>query len=171
MTELDCAAIERIVHAIGDRLEGDWLVVGGAALALWVAPRRVTEDVDVVPMTQTGGERLALMELALQLGVPIESVNSAAEFFVRRIDGWREQVELLYAGSRCSVYRPNPTLMVLLKLGRLSERDLEDVRLVIATGAPLDRPRLARAIEALRPAGDPHVEQRRAELARLIGAD
>jgi hypothetical protein len=170
MTELDRDAIERIVHAIGDQLDGKWLVVDGAALALWVSPRRLTEDVDVVPMTQTGGERLAILELAEQLSLPIESLNSAAEFFVRRVDGWQEQLELLYAGARSTVYRPNATLMVLLKMARLSERDLEDVRLVLDTAAAIDRQRLARALEALRPTTDAPVEARRAELARWLGA-
>jgi hypothetical protein len=169
MTELNRDAIERIVRAIGDRLDGQWLIVGGAALALWVAPRRVTEDVDVVPILQTGSERLALLELAEQLGLPIEAVNSAADFFVRRIDGWELQLELLHRGARSPVYRPNATLMLLLKLGRLSERDLEDCKLVLATGAAVDRARLERALAALPASDDAALVERRRELRDLIG--
>lgn len=168
MAELDREAIERIVHAIGDQLDGAWLVVGGAALALWTAPRRITEDVDVVPMMPTGGERLALLELAEQLGLPIESVNSAADFFVRKIQGWEREVELLHQGERGRVYRPNATLMLLLKLGRLSERDLQDCALVLATGAPVDRARVGEALAALPPADDDALRGRRVELRRLL---
>jgi hypothetical protein len=168
MTELDRDAIERIVHAIGDRLDGEWLIVGGAALALWVAPRRLTEDVDVVPLMQTGSERLALLELAEQLGLPIESVNSAADFFVRRIEGWERQLELLHRGARSVVYRPNATLMLLLKLRRLSERDLEDCKLVLATGAAVDRERLERALAELPASDDAALVERRSDLGRRI---
>lgn len=168
MTELNRDAIEQIVHAIGDRLDGEWLLVGGAALALWVAPRRMTEDVDVVPMTQTGSERLALLELAEQLGLPIEAVNSAADFFVRRIDGWERQLEVLHRGARSVVYRPNATLMLLLKLRRLSERDLEDCKLVLAAGGMVDRERLERALTELPESADAALVERRAELGRRI---
>ena len=165
----DRARIESIVHAIGERLEGEWLVIGGAAVALWLEPRRLTEDVDVVPMTDTGSERLALMELADDLGLPIESVNSAADFFVRRIDGWRRELEVLHRGSRATVYRPNATLMVLLKMRRLSERDLEDCRLVLAA-EPVDAGRVRAALAALPDADDAALGARREELGRLLGA-
>jgi hypothetical protein len=171
VADLDRSAIERIVNAVGDRLDGSWLVVGGAAMALWLAPRRLTEDVDVVPMTHGGDERLALMQLAEQLGLPIETVNSAAEFFVRRIEGWEDQLELLYRGSRSSVYRPNATLMILLKMRRLSERDLEDCELVFQARPEIDRGRLIHALAALPPTDDTELAARRLELRRRIGED
>ena len=74
----DRAHIEQIVRAIGDRLDGDWLLVGGAAVALWLEPRRLTEDVDIVPLTDTGGERLALMDLANDLGLPIDRSSNGS---------------------------------------------------------------------------------------------
>ena len=46
--QFDRAAIDRVVSAIADELEGDWLLVGGALVALWLEPRRVTEDIDVI---------------------------------------------------------------------------------------------------------------------------
>lgn len=167
VTELDRDAIERIVHAIGDRLAGEWLIVGGAALALWVTPRRLTEDVDVVAMVHTGGERLALLELAHDLGLPVESVNSAAEFFVRRIEGWESHLELVYRGRLSAVHRPDATLMLLLKLGRLSERDLDDCRAVVGSGAPFDGERIGRAITALPATDDGALGARREALLRL----
>jgi hypothetical protein len=169
VTDLDRSTVARIVHAIGDRL-GRWLVVGGAAMALWLAPRRITEDIDVVPITQTGRERLELMELAEQLGVPIESVNSAADFFVRRIEGWQDELELLYQGVSSTVYRPNATLMLLLKMRRLSELDLGDCELVLGTALPVDRERVRAALGALPPTDDAALAARREKLRALVGA-
>jgi hypothetical protein len=170
MGDIDRDTIERIVRAIGEQLDGNWLLVGGAALALWVAPRRQTEDVDIVAMTESGGERLALMELAEQLGLPIEAVNSAADFFVRRIEGWQDQIELLHQGTRSSVYRPNATLMLLLKMRRLSERDLEDCELVLGTGAVIDRARLLGALAELPAIQDTALAERRERLRQAIEA-
>ena len=172
VASFDRAQIAAIVHAIGDHLEGDWLVVGGASIALWLEPRRLTEDVDVVPMTQTGRERLALMELAHELGLPIESVNSAADFFVYRVEGWRDEIELLYQGASSNVYRPSATLMLLLKIRRLSERDLADCDLVLASGETVDSRRLVDALDALPPTEDADLADRRERLrARLDSLD
>jgi hypothetical protein len=38
--QFDRAAIERVVSAIADELEGDWLLVGGALVALWLQRSR-----------------------------------------------------------------------------------------------------------------------------------
>lgn len=105
---LDRQAIERIVRAIGDRLEGDWLPSGGALVSLWLDSRRMTEDLDVIGMSGTLQERFALMQVASDLGLPIEAVNSAADFFVQRIPGWRQEVEPLLRGARGTVFRPTP---------------------------------------------------------------
>lgn len=36
-----------------------------------------------------------MMEVAEDLGLPIEAVNSPADFFLERIPGWRDQLEFL----------------------------------------------------------------------------
>lgn len=170
-TELDRAQIEAVVDAIAERLDGEWLLIGGALVAIWVEPRRVTEDLDVVGMRGTADERYALMNLAIDLGLPVEAVNSAADFFVRRIVGWRDEVAVLRAGARSTVYRPTPTLFVLLKMSRLSEQDLADCDAVLrhtAAGAgPVDGARLLAALAAL-PATDDHALAGRRELLRAL---
>ena len=88
--ELDCERISGLLDQLGDGLTGEWLLVGGALVSVWVEPRRVTEDIDLVGLTGTQGERLALMDAVFSLGLPVEAVNSAADFFVHRISGWRE---------------------------------------------------------------------------------
>lgn len=170
LPELDRAAIARVVDAIADRLDGEWLLIGGALVALWVEPRRVTEDIDVIGMRGTSDERYALMELAGELGLPIEVVNSAADFFVRRVAGWRDEVEVLQTGARSIIYRPTATLFVILKLGRLSEQDLADCEAVLSsTGAAVDVDRCRAALAALPPTDDPALAARRAALAAALG--
>ncbi len=72
---------------------GEWLLVGGALVSVWVEPRRVTEDIDLIGLTGAPDERLALMDAVFSLGLPVEAVNSAADFFVHRISGWRDEIE------------------------------------------------------------------------------
>ena len=91
---LDRDRLEELLQAMAERLEGDWLLVGGALVALWLEPRRITEDIDIVGLGGTQGERLSLMEFAESQGLPIETVNSAVDFFVQRIPGWRNVVEI-----------------------------------------------------------------------------
>ena len=165
---LDRDQIEACVTAVTERLDGRWLLVGGSLVALELEPGRTTEDVDLVGMEGTQAERFALMDLASDLGLPIETVNSAADFFVRRIPGWERELSILRAGPRATVYRPTPTLFVLLKVGRLSERDLKDCELALSRaeeeGSALDRVRIVAALDALAPTEDAALAARRLRL-------
>ena len=161
--ELDRARIAEVVTAVADELTGDFLLVGGALVALWLDPRRMSEDIDIIGFEGESRERFALMELAQRHGLPIEAVNSAADFFVFRIADWREQVEVLQAGARGRVFRPTPTLFLLLKVGRLSETDLDDcVSLLRHAQEGVD---VARVLDALRE-GDDDGRSRRIEALR-----
>lgn len=163
--ELDRHRLEGVIEAMAEHLEGDWLLIGGALVALWLEPRRVTEDMDIIGLTGTQEERFRLMQFAEGAGLPIEAVNTAADFFVRRIAGWRDEIELFRSGRRARIYRPTPTLFLLLKMGRLSEQDLADCLALInkthSDGLPLDRERVLAAIEALSPAEDRAILARR----------
>lgn len=170
--EFDLAAIERVVAAIADGLEGDWLLVGGALAALWLEPRRVTEDIDVIGLGDRPGARLQLMELVASLGLPIESVNSAADFFVQRIDGWERELEVFRTGARGRILRPTPTLFLLLKLRRLSERDLDDclaaIRHARREGLPLGVARIRGELLSLPPAQEDALAGRRSRLLTAL---
>jgi hypothetical protein len=169
-TSFDRARIEALVQAIADELEGDWLLIGGALVALWLEPDRTTEDIDLIGLRGEPSERYALLDFAARSGLPIESINSAADFFVQRIPGWREQVEVLLVGARGRILRPTPTLFLLLKIGRLSERDLADCLAAVAAAgpdAPLDPVRVKAALAALPPA-DPAAAERRTRLLAVL---
>jgi hypothetical protein len=170
--ELDRQRIETLVAAVADRLEGDWLLVGGALVALWLLPRRVTEDVDLIGLGESGAQRAKLLGLAFDLGLPVETLNSAADFFVERIDGWRQQIEPYRRGAKGTIFRPTPELFLLLKLGRLSEQDLEDclaaIELARREAVPLDRERLTLALHSLPAAVDGELAERRRKLRAVL---
>jgi hypothetical protein len=172
--ELDRGRLDEIVDAIAERLPGEWLLVGGALAALWLEPRRTTEDVDVVGLGGTTGERMALMQLAGELDLPVEALNSAADFFVRRIEGWRDEVEPFRQGSRGRIYRPTVTLFVLLKLRRLSEPDLADCLAAVARartdGLRFDPSRVLAALDTLEPAAETELARRREQLRAAVAA-
>src|SRR5712691_4763012 len=108
------------------------------------------------------------MELAVNCLVPIEAVNSAADFFVRRIDGWRDQLVELMRGSSAIIYRPSATLFLLLKLERMSEADLGDCLAMIShcaeTGESIDVDRVRARLDALGIGDDLDLAERRARL-------
>ena len=169
-TTFDRARIDALLQAIADELPGDFLLIGGALVALWLEPDRTTEDLDLIGMRGEPSERYALLDFAARSGLPIESFNSAADFFVQRIAGWREQVEVLRVGARGRILRPTHTLFLLLKIGRLSERDLADCLLAAAaagTDAALDRARVKEALAALPPVDAAGTERRTRLLAAL----
>ena len=178
--ELDRERIERLLLAATAQLEGDWLLVGGALVSIWLEPRRVTEDVDLIGLAGTAQERMALMQLAESQGLPIEAVNSAADFFVHRIPGWRDEIRLLRSGANARIHRPTPTLFLLLKIGRLSEQDLGDCMLLrkyearcIAEGNhedALDTRRVLDAVAALAPTVDEALATRRDTLRAALEA-
>lgn len=171
MSELDRQQLETVIAAAGERLEGSWLLIGGALVALWLEPRRITEDLDLIGIEGHADERYRLMLFAESLQLPVEAVNSAADFFVRRIPGWEKEIELFRAGTQGKIYRPSPTLFLLLKMGRLSEEDLADCEALLercrAEALPVDTARVLTALDAL-PRADGELAARRARLRQRV---
>jgi hypothetical protein len=167
--ELDRDRIERFLDRAARELTGRWVVVGGAAAAVWFAAERTTQDIDIIGSDGTNAERLHLLEVADAEGLPIETVNTGADYYVRRTAGWDTEVIELRRGANATIYRPTATMYLLLKLARLSEQDLDDCLALLAwcaaTGEPIDRARIAAALTAS--AGGDAV--RRARLAEALG--
>jgi hypothetical protein len=96
-------------------------------------------------------------------------------FFLRRIPGWTDDLELLHAGTRARILRPTPALFLILKCGRMSEADLSDCLGLLAlaqrTGMPVDRARVLAHLAGL-PAPESEVAaKRREELREALAAD
>jgi hypothetical protein len=170
----DRSRIQELLQKAGDRLAGEWLLIGGAAAAAWFSPSRTTEDIDLISLSGTQEARLALMDLAADSSLPIEAVNSAADFFVRRIDGWRDHLVELMRGSTAVIYRPSATLFLLLKLERLSEADFRDCTTMIAycaeTGESIDVDRVRVRLDALAGTDDLELAERRARLREVLAS-
>jgi hypothetical protein len=170
----DRSRIQSLIELAGDRLTGEWLLIGGAAAAAWFAPVRTTEDIDLIGLGGSQAERLALMELAESAAIPIEAVNTAADFYLRRIDGWRDQLVPLHRGANATVYRPSATLFILLKIHRLSAVDLDDCLALLdhceQSVERIDRPRIHARLDTLPHTEDASLLERRARLRGALDA-
>jgi hypothetical protein len=168
----DRARIAALLDSAGRELRGAWLLIGGAAAASWFSPSRTTEDLDLIGLGGTQGERFAVMQLAEGAGLPVEAVNSAADFFVRKIADWRDHLVELHRGPSALIYRPDATLFLLLKIGRLSETDLEDCLALLehlrSVPEPMDAARLRSAIDTLPETSDAALAVRRARLRERL---
>jgi len=171
---MDRDRILRLLRRGAQQLLGDWLLVGGGAAAVWFSPERTTEDLDLVGLPGTQRPRLQLLELAEREGLAVETLNSAADFFVSRVDGWSEGTTLVVDGEGARFHLPSPTVFLLTKLHRLSEVDLDDCLALLdharTTGLPLDAERVVRALDGLgEPASAGQAGRRRALRAALQG--
>ena len=171
-TTLDQRRIRELVELAGEQLEGDWVLVGGALAALWFTPGRVTEGVDIASVVDRPERRYALLDFAIAAGLSPEVVNSAADFFLRRIPGWEDDLEVLHLGSRARILRPTPTLFLMLKVGRMSEADLDDCLALVAEarrrGWPIDVPRVVAQLEARASTGSTPADARRHDLRTVL---
>lgn len=125
---LDSKKIQNFLKKAVDELHGDWILIGGTVLPALGIDHRVTVDIDLVPLTSFGNdEMLGLMSLAEELGLPVETINSAGGFFLKKIPGYENEILLLREGKTARIFRPQFLLYLKLKLARLSETDLQDV--------------------------------------------
>lgn len=176
MKALDSGTLKRFLDEVADRLEGEWVIIGGASLPLLGAGFRPTADIDVAgPEDASMAQSLLLMEIAEELELPVEAINQAGTFFLRRIQGWREHVVTVRRGPAATILRPDATLFVLLKLQRLTETDLADCLEVLSVtgrnGERLDFPRLKQAVDAhLREQPSPGRLQRLTRLQEALSA-
>jgi hypothetical protein len=173
-TSLERDRIARLVEAAGERLTGDWILIGGALAALWFSPGRVTEDIDMVSMASDPQHRWQLLDFAIEQGLPVEAVNSAADFFLRRIPGWQDELELLHQGPGARIFRPTPTLFLLLKSPRAGEADLADclalLDLAKREGLTIDRARVLAHLDTLPEPESDAARARRERLRAVVGA-
>jgi predicted nucleotidyltransferase len=124
---LKTSTLKKFLKLALSKLEGDWIIVGGTVLPLLEVNYRTTTDIDFVPIgNATQEQNLKLMEVCEKLGLPIETVNTAAAYFVRKIPDFTNHLVLLNQGKKAKIYRPDTYLFIALKIGRLSETDLSD---------------------------------------------
>jgi hypothetical protein len=165
----DRRRITALLDIAGETLPGEWLLIGSAAAAAWFSPHRTTDDFELINIAGAEAEMLAAMGFAAENGIPFEAMSSVEDFHLRRIDHWQRDIAVLHKGSRATIYRPNATLFILLKLRQLGDTDLADcVELIAAKTERLDASRLLSAINALPATDDPALETRRSRLVAAI---
>lgn len=152
MKPLDQETLQCFLELAGERLEGEWVVIGGMVLPLLGVAHRVTVDIDVAgPDDASSDQMLTLMQIAEELGFPVEAINQAGAYFLHRIEGWNDHLVEVHRGTSATILVPDPTLFVLLKLSRLTESDLADCRMMLGLArkneTPVDRARLRAVAE------------------------
>lgn len=127
MNHLDSKLMKKVLIEAGKKLKGNWLLMGGTLLPAVGLDIRSTVDIDLVSLDkELGDQTLSLMEIAESLGLSVETINSAAAFFFKKIGARKEDLILLHQGKSAIIYRPSLALYWKLKVGRLTESDLLD---------------------------------------------
>lgn len=174
MKPINQKIMNQFVSKAIQRLVGDWVLLGGSVLPLLGKEVRVTLDIDLAgPKTATQSETLILMDLAEELGLPPEAINTAGAFFLHRIPFWKDHLVLIGEGKNGNLYRPDLWLFIRLKIARLSESDLSDCLILLNESPSLaakDREELMRELKkGLRKEGtDPGKLQRRQTLLQAL---
>jgi len=122
---LDSALIKKLLLQAAKRLEGKWALIGGTVLPALGVNYRSTIDVDLISLDGKQ-QTLKLMELAEDLGLPVETINSAGAYFLSKIEDHQSHWVELIRGPHCVIYRPDAFLYLKLKMGRMSSSDLSD---------------------------------------------
>jgi hypothetical protein len=130
---MNSRTLKKFVEIASDRLVGEWVVIGGTVLPVLGVDHRVTLDIDFIRVheKESNADSLILMEIAEQMGLPIEAVNQAGAYFFSKVENAVDHLVILKKGSRCAIYRPDVWLYIALKLGRFTETDLEDCLVMI----------------------------------------
>jgi hypothetical protein len=137
MSALDRALLLRFLDRAAELLEGDWIIMGGMVLPLMGVEDRVTYDIDIFCSEETtNAQTLVLLEIAQSLGIPPAAINQAGALFLMHIEDWRDNLVVVRSGAMGRILRPDVTLFILTKIGRLTERDLADC-LIVLQQAPI----------------------------------
>lgn len=127
MKNLNSLLLKKFLKLASEELEGQWLLVGGTLLPAVGIDIRPTMDIDLVGLgPKEKMQNLELMTIAEKLGMSIEIINQAAEFFVARKKPSKSDMITLITGPKATIYRPTVELYWSLKIHRLTETDSLD---------------------------------------------
>lgn len=105
---------------------------GGSAL-LMIGGRRITANVDYTIDSSANALRRAISEIGAEMGLDIE--ESAPAQFMPLPGGVETRHKLIGQYGQLDVYVFDPYSIAAMKLDRAFERDIEDVRFLLSTGA------------------------------------
>jgi hypothetical protein len=129
MKNLDSALLKKFLHFAGEKLSGQWILVGGTLLPAVGIDARATVDIDLIGLGATeSAQTLELMTIAESLSLPVDTINQAAAFFLNKV-GYRESdLLLLHEGDNAKMFRPSAVLYIKLKSARMTESDFIDCK-------------------------------------------
>lgn len=127
MKTLDIETLKKFLQISSEKLSGEWVLIGGTVLPLIGIDYRVTVDIDLIGLDEKQLiQSLQLMEIAEQLGLPVETINQAGAFFLYKIKNFKNHLIVLSKGKNATIYRPDLELYISLKINRISQSDLSD---------------------------------------------
>lgn len=145
----DASKIRRLMREIGRRSRGPGRVylVGGAS-ALLHGWRTTTVDVDLKLDPEPAGifEAIGALKNSLDLNVEL----SAPDQFLPPLPDWRQRSAFIERQGEVEFFHYDFRAQALSKLARGYDRDLADVRAMLARGL-VSKEDLAAALEAMRP--------------------
>lgn len=142
----------------------------GGATALAFKWRAATVDIDLRLDPEPEGAFEAIARLKDELGVNVELASPAD--FLPELPGWRERSLFIGRFGEIDAFHYDPYAQALAKIERAHERDLADVRAMLADGL-VEPARLRELFAAIRPglvrfpAVEPEVLEARVE--ELLG--
>src|SRR5690349_9076680 len=117
MTAIRPKLILEFFEKASKRLFGDWVLLGGSVLPALGEDIRDTIDIDLAARGEMKNiPTLDFMKVAEEIGLPVEAINSAADFFLKKIPKYEEHLILLFERKGFRVFRPDVYLYVQLKL-------------------------------------------------------
>lgn len=130
-SEMNKAKLEIFMSALGNRVRGEGSIyLTGGATAIWYGWRAMTIDVDIKPEPEPAGLFEALAKLKNELDINIEL--AAPDQFIPAVAGWQERSIFIARHGSIEFFHYDPYGQALAKLSRLYERDLNDVRSMVA---------------------------------------
>lgn len=132
-SEMNKAKLETFMAELGKRVRGEGAIyLTGGATAIWYGWRLMTIDVDIKPDPEPLGLFEALAKLKNELDINIEL--AAPDQFIPAVAGWRERGIFIARHGSVEFFHYDPYGQALAKLSRRYERDLNDVRSMLADG-------------------------------------
>jgi len=169
----DADRLRRLMRELGREAREDAAIyLTGGATAVMLGWRASTVDADIHMVPEQDSLYRALPRLKEELQINVEIASPA--HFIPELPGWRERSVFIAREGRLSFYHYDPYAQALAKIERAHDKDLADVRELIARG--LTKPdKLREMYEAIEPrlhrfpAIDPPSFRRRLEEALAGG--
>ncbi len=148
MKSINKRLLNKFIKEAAEQLSGDWVLIGGSAMLLMDIQTHPTMDIDIAGSKNAKQKDiLTLMQIAEKLNLPIEAINQAGAFFLFSIKDWQKQLIQIHKGKNAIFFIPTPSLMILLKIKRMSEIDLIDCLNIVKAHRDLNFENISREIK------------------------